>query len=137
MAKNITERYNARPIGTSIAGTPHSFRFSTQLEADPVPDGEGGMLKVEPKEVESTGLFFIGGTLRTLDEVKKKNDPKEEILRSNMECNNMSVIIENCNSWKFTGGFSEQDCIVDENGNIVKRGDDPELVKYRKKKLKS
>lgn len=127
MSKHITERYNARP---------HSFKFTTQLEAEPISDGEGGMLKVEPKEVEKSGLFFIGGTLRNFDEVKKKNDPKESILRSNMECNRMWVIIENCNSWRFTGEFSEDACIVDENGEIVKRGNDSDLVKYRKLKDK-
>jgi len=78
-------------------------------------------------------LFFLGGKLYTFDEVVKRNDPKEEILRSNMEVNEYWVIIQNDNSWRFTGEFSEEDAILDENGEIVNRGDDPKLVAYRKK----
>ncbi len=124
MAKTVLERYNAKP---------YAFRFFTQLEAEPVPDGEGGMLKVEPKEVESTHLFYLGGTLRNFDEVVEKNDPKENILRSNMRGNRMWVIIENTNSWRFTGPFNQEDVIVDDAGEIVKRGDDTDLVEYRAK----
>lgn len=125
IAKSVLERYNAKP---------YAFRFKTMLEAEPVPDGEGGMLKVEPKEVEATpGLFFLGGSLFTYDEVVKRDDPKEKILRSNMEGNGMWVIIQNDNSWRFTGEFGEKDVIVDENGEVTRRGDEPKLVAYRKK----
>ncbi len=122
LSKTIIERYNALP---------HSFRFRTMLEAEPVPDGEGGELQVAPKEAESSGLYYLGGVLRDYDEVKQKNDDKEKILLSNMKCNRMWVIIENTNSWRFTGEFSENDCIVDEQGKVVKRGDSPDLVHYR------
>lgn len=45
----------------------------------------------------------------------------------------MWVIIENTNSWRFTGPFGEKDVIVDENGEVIRRGDDADLVEYRAK----
>lgn len=127
MSKSIEERYGAKP---------HSFRFSTMLTADPVPDGEGGTLEVEPKKVDSSSLYYLGGTLRTYDEVVERDYDKERILRSNMEGNRMWVIIENTNSYRFTGEFPEDACIVDENGEIIRRGNDPDLMAYRSQKNK-
>jgi hypothetical protein len=121
LSKEVVERHNARP---------HSFRFKTYLTAAPVPDGEGGVLNVEPKEVDASGLYFLGGRLRTLEEVKAENNPKEQILISNME-NNCPVAIENRNSWLFTGEFGERDCIVSEAGEVIERGDSPRWLAYR------
>lgn len=118
LAKGINERYNAKPFG---------FRFSTSIIADPVPDGEGGYIEVPPKEVESSGLMYLGGTLIRYDDVPEK----ESILRSNMRCNNHPIVIENRNSWRHTSFFEEDCCIVNEQGAIIRRGDDPDLVAYR------
>ena len=93
-----------------------------------------GHMTQEPREIASSGLYFLGGKLRTYDEVVADNDPQEAILRANMRGNEMWVIVQNDNSWRFTGAFSEQDCIVDGDGRIVRRGNDADLVAYRQKK---
>jgi hypothetical protein len=56
IAKGIKARYGARPYG---------FRFACRIEADPIPDGEGGTLDVRQKTVEQSGIYFIGGTVET------------------------------------------------------------------------
>src|SRR5688572_23657281 len=74
MASDVTERYNSKPYG---------FRFSTSIVADPVSDGAGGTLEVRPKQIVESGMYHLGGELLTYDDVRARNDPKENILRSN------------------------------------------------------
>jgi hypothetical protein len=125
LARSVTERHNAKP---------HSFRFVTCLVAGPVPDGEGGTLSVEPKEVAKSGLHFLGGRLLRYEEVP--DDKEHNILRSNMRCNRMPVVIENTNSWRYTGAFDEDACIVDqETGKVIRRGNDPDLMEYRRQRV--
>ena len=124
-AQDITERHNARPYG---------FRFETRVVADPVPDGEGGTLYVEPKTVDTSGMYFLNGRLETVDEVEARNDPKERILRANMQGNDMWIVCITTNGYKSTQPFTEKDFLVNASGVIVKRGDDPRLVEYRTRK---
>ncbi len=127
MAQTINERYGAKP---------YAFRFSTRITAEPIPDGEGGVLQVVPKFVDESGLYFLGGELLFLDDVIKRKDPKELILLDNMrrEC---PIVVINCNSYKSTIPFGEQDVIVDPVSKLItKRGDNPRLVEYRYEKKK-
>jgi len=125
MAEQIKERYNATPFG---------FYFTTALCAEPVPDGEGGALNVEPKQVAKSGRHFLGGTLETVDDVRARRDPKETILLSNMEGNRTPIIITVIRGYKSTHVFGESDCIVGPDGKIGARGDDSKHVKYRERK---
>lgn len=123
MSKGIVERYDA---------TPYGFQFLKKLVADPVSDGEGGTLKVVPKTVEESGIYFLGGRLRTYDEVVKDNKDGEDILRSNMRCNLFAMVIENTNSYTSTNPFRENDHIVDlETGEVIRSGNDEDLHDYR------
>ena len=124
MSKEIEERYNARP---------YAFRFKTWIDHDPVPDGQGGVLDVKSKEIESSGMYHLGGRLRTLDDVEKDNDPQESILRSNMK-GHSPIVIENRNSYRHTGVYSETCVIVDDYGIVIDRGDSPKWKEYRKSK---
>lgn len=112
MAKNISERYGAKPYG---------FRFRTKVTAEKVVvDGEA--LDVVPKIKESSGMFFINGRVLTLDDIP---DTKENnILRSNMRSNNWNAVVETTNSYRHTAPFEKDDVCVDSNGNITVRGSD-------------
>lgn len=99
---DIKERYNATPFG---------FRFT---------DGNGKSL---------SGMHYLTGKVIRFDEVP--DDSEHGIMRDNMRGNNMAVVIENTNSYRFTGNFSEEDVIVDWAGNIVRRGNDADLMAYR------
>jgi hypothetical protein len=121
MANGITERYNAKPYG---------FKFVTCICADPIPDGEGGTIAVPPKEVERSGMHYLGGRVKLYDEIPESRETT--ILRSNMRCNREPVVVENSNSFRHTAFFCEDQCIVDASGKIVRRGNDADLVEYRK-----
>lgn len=95
MAGEITMRYGARP---------YAFRFFTKAR---------GEKDFEPKTSKSSNLYYLGGKLRTLAEVERDNDPKEEILRSNMRINKIDRVITNDNSWRFTGPFDGDDVLLD------------------------
>ncbi len=95
MAHEINERYGA---------TPYGFRFSTRSR---------GEQDLDSKETASSGIYYLGGKVETLAEVEARNDPKEEILRYNMRCNNYEKIIVNTNSWKFTAHLREGDTVLD------------------------
>lgn len=123
MAEAIVERHGARPYG---------FYFATFLVADPIPDGEGGTLDVQAKEVERSGVYHLGGKVESFDEVVARNDPKEETLRQNMDWNDYAYVCTTTNSYKHTAIFDEKDVVVDATGQITERGDSPERMAYRK-----
>lgn len=95
MARNIVERYNSRPYG---------FRFSTR---------ERKSHELDSRETHRSGMYYLGGKIETLAEVEARNDPKEEILRSNMRCNGYDRIITNTNSWRWTQPFHGDDTLLD------------------------
>lgn len=94
MAKDIKERHNSLPYG---------FSFLTEE----IKDGEW-----EPKETARSNIYYLGGKIETLEEIKSRNDPQDRILISNMECNGFSKVIVNTNSWKITLPFNEEDIIL-------------------------
>lgn len=122
MAKDIDERHGARPYG---------FKFSTRITHDPVPDGEGGMLDVQSKLVKKSGVYYINGSLIRFDDVPED----QSIMRDNMRFNDYPLTVETRNSYRHTGYFSEKDIIVDASGKIIRRGDDSDLLEYRKTKI--
>jgi len=123
MSKNIDQRYGAKPYG---------FRFVTMLKMDPVRDQETGeILEVQSKKIKETGTYFINGRLRKYDEVVADNDPKESILRNNRR-SRCPIVVETRNSYRHTAPFREEDFVINELGGVVARGNDPELVAYRK-----
>lgn len=94
-ALEIVQRHNSKPFG---------FYFTTR---------ERGEEDFEPKETAQSGMYFLGGTVRTYDEVVADNKPDEEILRSNMKWNNIDRIVTNTNSWKMTQPLKDQDVVLD------------------------
>lgn len=116
-AKSVKERHGA---------TPYGFDLITKIVAPPVPDGEGGTLSVQPKEVDRKGRFYLGGKLLMYEDAEDGS-----IMASNMRCNRYPICIENTNSYRFTYYFEEGDAIVDpDTGKILRRGDEEDLVAY-------
>lgn len=133
IAKTITERYGAKPF---------AFEFSTHLVADPIPDGQGGSLRVEPREIKRSCRHFIGGELWEYDAIDKIADSSSlggvasvEILLSNMRGNGWPIVLVNNNSFRTVRPFEETDLVVDTLGVIVRRGDEPRLIEKRREYL--
>ena len=105
LSSGIIQRYSAKPYG---------FRFITVLTADPVSDGEGGMLDIQPKQVAESAMYYLGGEIHTLEEIKARADPKEEILLSNMQSNGWDKIIINNNSWRASQPFGDDDILLEQ-----------------------
>ena len=120
MATGIKERHGA---------TPYGFCFRTLLTADPVPDGEGGVLKVEPKAVAASGMYFLTGTVLRYEDIP--DTPDTHIIRTNMRWNGYPLVVENRNSYRSTFPFIETSVIVDRTGKVVDRGDAPRWMEYR------
>jgi hypothetical protein len=99
LANNITERYNA---------TPYAFQFTTVKY-----NREGGQADSDAKETVDKNFYYLGGKVETYEQIVKRNDPNERILRRNMEMNNYDKVIVNTNSWKFTAFLRENDVILD------------------------
>jgi hypothetical protein len=94
MARSIKERHGA---------TPYGFQFTTRERMDN---------ELDSKEVDRSGTYFLGGEVLTLEDIKKRNDPKDSILISNMEVNGWDRVIENNNSWKITQPMKTIDKVV-------------------------
>lgn len=95
MARDVNERYGAVPYG---------FYFSTRSR---------GADDLDSKVTATSNLYYLGGRIETKAEVFARNDPKENILRSNMEGNGYDRIIINENSWRFTAGLRDTDVVLD------------------------
>lgn len=106
MAKG-SYRYGPRPYG---------FRFETRIISDPIDDGFGGKLDVNPRIIERSPLHYLGGYIETLAEVEARADPNEEILRENMRINNIESVVVFNGTARF---FLDGDILLDGNGNVA------------------
>lgn len=115
MARDVVERYGAKPFG---------FRFSTRLCSDPVDDGRGGTLEVMAKDVRASGIHYINGTVLSLAKVEARGDAADRILINNMKGNGISHVVEVVNGYRSCHEFRADDCIVDQDGVIVRRSEE-------------
>lgn len=86
---------------------------------------------MQSREVERSGVYYLGGEILTYEQMVEINDPSDEVLRSNMRANDFPLVIINRNSWKSANPFNEEDVLLDHGGNEVQRGDEPTFVAYR------
>jgi len=108
IARDTFERY----------GSVFGFRFITQRISDPIDDGHGGKLNVEPRELNRSGVYYIDGHVETRAQVEARAEPSEKVLRDNMRIGEFNKVFIS-NGRKSTYPFSENDKVVDLDGNIV------------------
>ena len=120
MSQSVVERYGAKP---------YAFRFYTLLVSDPVPDGRGGFLDVSSKEINKSKLYYLGGEIKTIEDIKQENNKDNDILLSNMDCNYDShIVVKQMGRCR---PFFEDSCIIDSQGNILAEGNDLKWKKLR------
>lgn len=94
-ARSVLHRYNAMPYG---------FRFTTR--------GRGSD-DLDAKEISQSPMYYLGGAVETLAEVKARDNPGDRILISNMDGNGYDRIITNNNSWKWTQPLRPDDVVLE------------------------
>lgn len=95
MSKSIVERYGAKP---------YCFYFTTRERTD---------VDFDSKETKRSGLYYLGGKVKTIKELKAENNPKNKILISNMECNGWERVIETNNSYLWTQPLNSGDTVLE------------------------
>ena len=95
MAHEITERWYA---------TPFAFYFITKSRG---PDDLDSHVSARSPR------YFLGGTVKTLTEIKAERNPENRILISNMEGNGWDRVIVNDNSWRVTQPLDDDDVVLD------------------------
>ena len=95
MAKSIKQRHGA---------TPYGFRFLTRSRKDN---------ELDSRITDTSSIYFLGGKVLTLQDVKARKDPRDETLIWNMEVNRYDRIIENTNSYKITLPLNKDDVVLE------------------------
>lgn len=96
MAKGITERYGAKPYG---------FVFSTRARGDD---------ELDSKVVSKSPFYYLSGKIETIEEIRKRNDPKERILLSNMEINGYEKVIRMTDGWAWSQPLEKDDVVLNQ-----------------------
>jgi hypothetical protein len=95
MANEVKERYNA---------TPYGFQFTTRSR---------GLEDLDSKVTATSPMYYLGGKVETLADVKARATDKDRILIDNMEGNKWDRIITNDNSWRWTQPLRPTDVVLD------------------------
>jgi hypothetical protein len=95
LMKGITERHGA---------TPYGFRFSTRART---------AKELDSKPSQSSPMYYLGGKVETLAQVKARATPKDSILVCNMEGNGYKRIVTNDNSYRWTQPLEDGDVVLD------------------------
>jgi hypothetical protein len=95
LAASIEERHGAKPYG---------FRFSTRTRG---PDD------LDSAVSNTSPMYYLPHCkVETLDQIEARNDPREEILRSNMRSNGYDRIVVTTEGWKWTQPLSANDVVL-------------------------
>ena len=94
MSKKIKERYDAIPI---------FFQFSTRSR---------GKNDLDSKETKRSKRYYINCKVKTYQQIVERNDPNEEILRSNMRINKFDRIASPITGWKAAYPLEKGDVVL-------------------------
>jgi len=92
LTRGIIQRHGA---------TPYGFRFETYGREDD---------ELDSRVLDRSPMYYLGGVVRTVEEVEAAAEPGERILLSNMQCNGYDRVITT-NYW--TQPLNDGDVVLD------------------------
>lgn len=109
--------------------------INSVLESNNVRERYGAMPYGFKIQGEKYMCYLPHNKIELYDDIKKRNDPKDSILLTNMMNNGWKAIVTTVISWKISNPFCDDDCILDNFGNIVIKGYEADINVLREKKL--
>jgi hypothetical protein len=94
MAAEVKERHGA---------VPYAFQFTTR---------ERGEADLDSHETGRSGMYYIGGRILTIEEVRAAADPADRILLRNMECNGWDRVWQTTTGWAWTQPLKDGDVVL-------------------------
>jgi hypothetical protein len=94
LSYTIRERHGALPYG---------FQFITRSRTDD---------DLDSKVSATSNMYYLGGEILTLEDIKSRKDPKDSILILNMEGNGWDRVVVNTNSYKWTQPLNRGDVVL-------------------------
>lgn len=95
MSLDIVERYDSRPYG---------FRFSKWARTAE---------ELDSSEIARSPMYYLGGEVRTAQEILAGTDESESILRANVEGNGHDRVWTSTTGWKVTFPLEAEDVVLD------------------------
>lgn len=104
MSWNINEAIKlSKEIKERHGSTPYGFQFATR---------ERKKYDFDSKETKRSNMYFLGGIIFTLEELKKENKRSNHALILNMEMNDYKRVVTNNNSWSWTQPLGKNDVVL-------------------------
>jgi len=94
MSRTVVERHGARP---------YCFRFITR---------ERTKEELDSKITNKSPFYYIDCVVETLEDIEQRNDPNEDILRSNMRNNNIERIARPKTGWSGAYPVGKDDVVL-------------------------
>lgn len=94
----------ARKIKESYGATPFRFQFFTR---------ERSAEELDSHIANTSGYYYLGGVVKTIDELRAENNPKNKILINNIMAMGCNRVIINNNSYKMTQPFTDSDIVLE------------------------
>ena len=97
----------SRLIKERHGATPYGFQFTTRRR---------GEKDFDSKEVNRSGMYYLGGETLTIKNLEKEDAQKNRTLISNMRCNGWKKVVRNDNSWRWVQPLNAGDTVLKQGG---------------------
>jgi len=93
----------AKKISVGYNSTPYGFSFHTR---------ERKVNDLDSHITKRSTMYYLGGEVKTLKQIKERKNKNDKTLIANMECNKWNKVIINTNSWKIILPLKSKDVVL-------------------------